>query len=272
MSRFSKEEVNNIIKLYKEGMSQKEIANLYSTYNTSIRRILIRNNVKIRGEAASQAYVKKNPFKRNDEKSDYFLGLLLTDGCISNNKISLSLKEGDVYILEEFAKFCSPKLQVTKYYHSVHNKFQYSVHFKDSRRIVIGYLEKLGRFTNKSYECKLYKPVNYNILRGIIDGDGSIYSTNRGKSLRVSICSKSKDFINQIAYFYQKEGYGYFINQRKDGLYYIHVDSKEDLLRLGYNLYHDAHIFLKRKYERWSHFAEMQRQNNTLNSGNEMAI
>lgn len=41
MSRFSKEEVNNIIKLYKEGMSQKEIANLYSTYNTSIRRILI---------------------------------------------------------------------------------------------------------------------------------------------------------------------------------------------------------------------------------------
>lgn len=86
------------------------------------------------------------------------------------------------------------------------------------------------------------------------------------------VCSKSKDFINQIAYFYQKEGYGYFINQRKDGLYYIHVDSKEDLLRLGYNLYHDAHIFLKRKYERWSHFAEMQRQNNTLNSGNEMAI
>lgn len=51
--------MNNIIKLYKEGMSQKEIANLYSTYNTSIRRILIRNNVKIRGEAASQAYVKK---------------------------------------------------------------------------------------------------------------------------------------------------------------------------------------------------------------------
>lgn len=272
MSKFSEEEITDIIKLYKRGVSQKEIANLYSTYNTSIRRILVKNNVKIRGKAASQVYVKKNPFRRNDERSDYFLGLLLTDGCISNNRISLSLKEEDIYILEEFAKFCSPILQVTKYYHSVHNKCQYSVHFKDSRQIVIGYLERLGKFTNKSYECKLYKPINYNILRGIIDGDGSIYNTNNGKSIRISICSKSRDFINQIAYFYQKESYSYFISQRKDGLYYIHIDSKKDLLRLGCNLYHNAHIFLKRKYERWSHFAEMQLKNNTLNSGNEMAI
>lgn len=272
MSKFSEEKINNIIKLYKEGASQKEIADLYNTYNTSIRRVLIRKNIKIRGEASSQAYVKKNPFKRNDEKSDYFLGLLLTDGCISNSKISLSLKEEDIYILKEFAKFCSPKLQVTKYYHSIHGEFQYSVHFKDSRRIVIGYLERLGRFTNKSYECKLYRPINYNILRGIIDGDGSIYSTNQGKSLRASICSKSKDFIDQITYFYQKEGYNYSVYQRKDGLYYVNIDSKKDLLRLGYNLYHNARIFLKRKYERWSHFAEMHRTNNTLNSGNEMAI
>lgn len=29
--------------------------------------------------------------------------------------------------------------------------------------------------------------------------------------------------------------------------------------KLGHNLYHNAHIFLKRKYEKWSHFAEMQK-------------
>ena len=272
MSRFNSGDVSNIIRLYKSGKSQKEIAELYSTYNTSIRRILIRNKVKLRGEAASQAYVKKNPFKRNDEYSDYFLGLLLTDGCISNNRVSLSLKEEDLYMLEEFAKFCSPKLQVTKYYHSIHRKYQYSVHFKDSRGIVISYLNRLGRFTNKSYECKIYKPINYNILRGIIDGDGSIQVTRGGKAIRVSICSKSEDFINQISFFYDKEGYRYFISKRKDGLLYIHIDSKDSLLRLGRNLYQNAHIFLRRKYERWSHFAEMQFMNNTLNSGNEMAI
>lgn len=272
MSRFNNEDVSNIIRLYKSGKSQKDIAEIYDTYNTSIRRILIRNNIKLRGEAASQAYVKKNPFKRNDEYSDYFLGLLLTDGCISNNKVSLSLKEEDLYMLEEFAKFCSPRLQVTKYFHSVHKKYQYSVHFKDSRGIVISYLNRLGNFTNKSYDCKIYKPINYNILRGIIDGDGSIELTRGGKFIRISICSKSESFINQILFFYDKEGIRYSVRRRIDGLLYVYVYSKKSLLKLGNNLYQNAHIFLKRKYERWSHFVEIQRQNNTLNSGDEMAI
>ena len=58
---------------------------------------------------------KHNPFKRNDEYSEYFLGLLLTDGCITykdkdhnNLHINLSLSEIDSYMVENFRNWASP--------------------------------------------------------------------------------------------------------------------------------------------------------------------
>lgn len=37
-------------------------------------------------------------------------------------------------------------------------------------------------------------------------------------------------------------------------------------------MYNNAHIYLKRKYERWLTFYENKRDKYTLNSGKEMAI
>ena len=45
----------------------------------------------------------------------------------------------------------------------------------------------------------------------------------------------------------------------------------DEVLRLGQLLYNNAHIFCKRKYERWLAFYESRRANG-VNSGNEMAI
>lgn len=45
MKKFSKEKELEIINLYKRGFTQKEIADKYGTFNTSIRRVLLRNNV-----------------------------------------------------------------------------------------------------------------------------------------------------------------------------------------------------------------------------------
>ena len=40
MKKFSKEKELEIINLYKRGYTQKEIAEKYNTFNTSIRRVL----------------------------------------------------------------------------------------------------------------------------------------------------------------------------------------------------------------------------------------
>ena len=215
MSRFSKEKEENILKMYKEGKSQKEIANFYETYNTSIRRILLRNNIIPRGNNKVQRLCKHNPFRKNDEYSEYFLGLLLTDGCISSNitknsnTISLSLNEVDGYIVESFRDWISPNSKVSNILQKINSSYMKSVSVTNQE--VEEWLIRKGNFNNKSYECKIYTPITWNILRGIFDGDGGFHFNST--HLDFFICGKSLVFIQQIKYFLDKYGFTSYIKE-----------------------------------------------------------
>lgn len=45
MKKFSIEKERDIIQKYKSGKNTIEIAKIYNTYNTSIRRVLLRNGI-----------------------------------------------------------------------------------------------------------------------------------------------------------------------------------------------------------------------------------
>lgn len=262
MSKFSKEKEISIIKMYKDGYSQKEIADYYNTFNTSIRRVLLRNNIIIKGNDKRQRLCKNNPFKNKDEKSDYFLGLLLTDGTISknvtknSNSICLSLNERDGYIVEEFRNWVSPNLKLQRVHQKINNSYMNAVTFTNIE--VEQWLKRKGNFNNKSYECKIYTPINWNILRGIFDGDGGFHSNNG--HLDFFICGKSLIFMNQIKRFLEKEGFTVYLKERNNGqnnnLYYVEIYKIREVIRLGELLYNNAHIFIKRKYEKWLSFYE----------------
>ena len=87
MSKFNTKKELKICSLYKEGKNTVEIAKDFNTYNTSIRRVLLRNNITLRKCGEAQKYSNNNLFENvnlSNEES-YYLGLLITDGCISNN-------------------------------------------------------------------------------------------------------------------------------------------------------------------------------------------
>lgn len=271
MRKFTREKEIEIISLYKKGYSQKEIAEKFNTFNTSIRRVLLRNNILIRGNDKLQRHCKHNPFKRNDEYSEYFLGLLITDGCImykdGRNRINLSLNERDGYLIQEFIKWASPTSKITKIHQKINDSFMWSATI--SNRESVDFLERAGNFRNKSYHAKLYLPITWSILRGILDGDGGFYKINRD-GLKLSICGKSIELIQQIRHFLEKYGFNPKI-QLNRGLYYINLYKENEVLSVGKLLYDNAHIFCKRKYERWLAFYESRRANG-VNSGKEMAI
>lgn len=277
MTKFSKEKEEAIIKLYKRGKSQKEIGIMFNTFNTSIRRVLVRNNISLRGNDKIQRLCKHNPFKRNDEYSEYFLGLLLTDGCISSNitktskSINLSLSEVDGYIVKAFRDWASPNNKVSKVLQKRNNSYMYSFNFTNIE--TEEWLNRKGNFKNKSYECKIYTPITWHILRGIFDGDGGFHP-NCGH-LDFFICGKSKVFLEQIKMFLEKHKFHPYLRERKNGqdnnLFYLEIFRIEEVLKLGEYMYSNAHIFIKRKYEKWLAFYESRRAY-TLNSGKEMAI
>lgn len=272
MKRFSKEKEQDIIDKYKRGRNTVEIAEEYNTYNTSIRRVLLRNGIVPRNPQKVQRLCKHNPFKRNDEYSEYFLGLLLTDGCITNKSkntyvVNLSLSEKDGYMVENFRDWASPNTKVSKVLQHINNSYMYSVNIANCE--MIDWLRLRGNFYRKSYECKIYTPITWNILRGIFDGDGGFRKANK-EGLYFFICGKSLVFINQIYYFLSKQGFHPRINTQ-NGLYYVALYRQDEVQLVGEYLYNNAHIYLNRKYERWLAFYE-SRKANGVNSGKEMAI
>lgn len=265
MAKFSKEKEEIIINLYKQGKTQKEIGVLFNTFNTSIRRVLLRNNIIPRGNNKVQRLCKHNPFKKNDEYSEYFLGLLLTDGCISNNitktskSINLSLTEKDGYIVETFKNWISPKSKVSKIHQNINNSYMYSFSFTNKE--VEEWLIRKGNFKNKSFECKIYTPITWHILRGIFDGDGGFHPNC--KHLDFFICGKSINFLKQVKMFLEKHGFHPHLKERcngqKNNLFYLEIYKIEEVLKLGEFMYNNAHIFIKRKYEKWLTFYESKR-------------
>lgn len=273
---FSQDKVNNIITLYKQGYNQIQIAKYYNTYNTSIRRILLKNNIKIRPYANVNRGCKNNPFKNKDEYSEYFLGLLLTDGCIRTGQkinINLSLTETDKYIIEEFKKWSKSSNKISKEFQKLNSSYMYS--FDINNKEAVDWLRLKGNFYNKSKYCKLYIPITWNILRGIFDGDGGWHIINHNKGISFFICGASKVFMNQIIYFLEKYNFHPKLRiclRNNNEFYYVEIYKQNDIKNLGNYLYKNAHIFIKRKYEKWLGFYENKSYKDTLNSGKEMAI
>lgn len=272
--RFDKQKELSILEDYKTGKTTVEIAQKWNTYNTSIRRVLLRYSIIPRTTQRVNRLCKHNPFKKSDEMSDYFLGLLLTDGCImakskssSNYVINLSLSEIDGYMVEAFRDWASPKTKVSKTLQKINGSYMYSVNIMNEE--AVEWLRRKGNFYRKSYECKIYIPLNWNILRGIFDGDGGFRRTNES-GIGFFICGKSEVFIRQIEKFLIKEGFSPKVTLQHS-LYYVSIYRLKEVENIGLKLYKNAHIFLNRKYDKWLAFYESRRANG-VNSGKEMAI
>ena len=262
--KFTKEKENKIVEMYSQQKNTVEIANEFNTYNTSIRRVLLRKGVKIRTNSEVRKYSDCSKFQTLplSKEENYYLGLLITDGCIHKDRITLSLKEEDVYMLNNFAKFLGKKVKVNKYFAKAHNKYQYEV--KARNREICNSLKKLAIFDDKSNKLRLLTEINFDILRGIIDGDGFIHSPSR---CNISIFGNSIEFLKQIQKFYNKYNITSYIHKSKN-LYRISVHKQKDLLFLYEKLYYSTDLFLIRKKNKFGPLLKKFSNKLSVNSGN----
>lgn len=264
--RFSIEKEQSIISDYQAGLNTVEIAKKWNTYNTSIRRVLLRYGITPRTSKEVHTRVKENPFKLGDEKSEYFLGLLLTDGCVQhrkeNNSVSITLALKDKEMVEKFRDFACPRNKVSKILQKKYNTYMFSASVRSD--LIAAWLEEHGNFRNKSYECDIYTPLTPHILRGIFDGDGYWHSTNNGNTMQWGICGKSLIFLQKIKEYLHSLGIESFLNKRKkpnnNYLYHLEIQKTVDVVKIANLMYNEAHIYLMRKYEKGHLFAEMLRE------------
>lgn len=254
VSKYSYLEEQQIVKDYLNGMTLMELANKYN-YKThgSIIGKLKKYNIVVRTK--KEVYDKNKTykdfsFKRIDcDWKAYYLGLLLTDGCVQGTRLGLGL------IDEDAIKFLSEKINV---------KYEVRKYKNDSRKAMYGIgiyspeliedIKRYGLVERKTWTLqppKLYddelKFLPY-LFKGIIDGDGHISKDGKG----FSIGSASKDFIYWCkdileSYFGMKN---IIITHIKDiDFYNLHSSRKYNIEILKNTIYKDD-MGMKRKYNR----------------------
>lgn len=191
------------------------------------------------------------------EEKAYFLGLIITDGCIYSknsrqNLVSLTLQDKDKYIIEKFKELIQSNKTVT-------SDGRGSSGINILSDIMVEDLKQYGVSDNKSL-CTIF-PNNIpnhlykHLIRGILDGDGSVsfYARpNRRCHVKaIGFCQGNKQFLLDLVDYLHKEVGISPVNTytEKESLWSIAYRNTGSLYKLYHYLYDDATIYLARKKE-----------------------
>lgn len=256
-AKFSKKQELEICKEYLEDKkTYLELSKKYECSTTTIRNILIRNGFSPRTKSEAkrisdktQCEIKENAFEIIDKDSAYWLGALMSDGCVVETKpgryrLEFGVKYTDIKWVQDFSDWIGWKGKI-----QIHDNSGFSGSTKIARvqinnDPICKSLIKLGCIERKSLQLKEIPniPAKYkdDFLRGFIDGDGSI-ETERG---RLSVIG-NKSFLEQIGDYFNCE---YRICQKTENTYQMFFNQSESAQILK-RLYENSKYRLERKYQ-----------------------
>lgn len=195
----------------------------------------------------------------------YILGLILSDGCMSYDKhskryrITISMNEFD--IIKFLRDSYCPDKKIYKYKNPKGREVTYT--FISTNEFDISFLKQLGITERKSLKVKM--PIietKYlcHLIRGIFDGDGSVYknqTTTRNKGIikryeyiNASFTTGSYEFAKSIKMILEENKVKCSIvrDSRTDNKsWYVKIYSKESIRNLKKFMYTNAKLFLDRK-------------------------
>lgn len=198
--------------------------------------------------------VDSNYFENIDsEEKAYWLGFLTADGYVSNdNRIELCLAEIDYEHILKYKEAIKSEHAVSPKIIKLNNKefLSYRISIKDTK--MANDLKIHGLNSKKSYNAiipdTIPKELMRHYIRGLFDGDGSIY--NGANGINISLVSGSEqmieDFNKEI-----KEHLDIDMNVRiSRSLHETRLFSQYKVKTLLKWMYKDSTVFLDRKYNK----------------------
>ena len=251
------------VRRYEAGEEVKEIAKSIRVTSVNINAFFRRISLHRRN---SRTYFNENYFSEIDsEDKAYFLGLILADGCIYNNRVLLSLAEKDIDILEAFKEYLDTDKKLYRSESSgslVGHTVTYRIELISDT--MISDLAKLGIIPHKTIHCTypdqlVDSAVESAFIRGIWDGDGSMskYKSTKASDGTVhtkytasvcgtlEICESLRERLRPVT---GAEGH---ISKRFDTencCYTLSYSGGRSVGKLMKYLYEDSSVHLERKY------------------------
>ena len=227
-----------------------------------IYQLLDKNNIDRQkpSEYTRKYYLNENYFEQLTQESAYWLGFLLADGCLYQDKyskrIQLCLAQKDEAHLEMFRNAITD----TPLYHGhskLSGKDRYHVRLTISSEKVYSSLIKLGLFPRKSlvHDTPIIpEHLMAPMYLGYFDGDGSVYAaqsqTQRGKKYGINIVGPQSFCLKFQSWMFDKTQAHLNIAQLNcaDGKLYSLRGATEASIRILTFLYEKSDIFLSRKF------------------------
>jgi intein-encoded DNA endonuclease-like protein len=246
--KFSQEKEQQIIELYNQGLDTVQIGKIFNTFNTSIRRVLLRNNIIPKTSTERNRKIKPTFFNDySNPNIQYWLGVLSADGCYT--KGSLILETIDKEWMEDYRNFLNPEINITQNQPKKGNTL-----YRVALRVkgIEEELKKYGFVSSKSLTLEWKEKITKDYFRGVFDGDGSV-TVRKDKVTHCSISSASLNFILQLQKFLLENTIGSTVTirskNRKNVLYNLEINTILDRKKLFDLMYNDCNFYLKRKYE-----------------------
>ena len=261
--RITKEKKYDVVNYYKsKPMTIRECANHCGLSNPTIIKLLNEFGIdRYKKAKINSPELDENYFSNiNTEEKAYFLGLLISDGnvfvCGDGNRqasISITQAESDAYILKRFLEEVRSNTTIG---HDGRGTCQATIR----SNIMAHSLSSYGVVPEKTLTA--YLPIiedqyMQHLIRGILDGDGSITSTltSRNKHKHaISFCGTHQlmegisQYISLVTGATRAKVYDYSDRHLSE----IKWQSVSDVLLVGDWIYRDATIFLERKRKLYS--------------------
>lgn len=247
-----KDFVSEVIKRYNNNESIFSICNTLGTYQEKVKRILRENNVDVisYSKRNNPGFVE-NYFESIDTNDKaYWIGWLVTDGCISKTSISITLKSCDKYILEQFQRDLGLDGKI-KPFNGKYTRLMFW-----SRKMVDD-LSKYGIVENKTFTVDLpqinevFVPA---LLRGCIDGDGGIsyFEYGRRKDTELSFTGNEKCVKSFGKLVHDSIGMDEKSPTVNNSIFRVRWSSKYDIVKICDKLYENSNGHrLERKYDKY---------------------
>lgn len=252
-----------MVDLYKSGVFQTKITQLMHCKRETLLKALAKSGVKVLSKSERNRNVDFNPFNQQTDESYYWLGYFIADGNISKNENGISITSKDLDHLHKWHSYCKNpnKIQIRQQTGCGVSKF--------ANKEVKDYLLSIGITPNKTFTINLCIPLNWSLVRGLFDGDGSISTSTESKTGRshttVYLITGSIALRQSLERFLSREGIEFTIQQHTScWKIVIRARSRE---AFGQLIYKDASVFLERKQERYRPLLEQSSNDNRMNSG-----
>lgn len=266
--KLTEEQVEEIVKLYQEGMSLRVIAGRFSTRHENIYRILQRKEIEMRPriEAVNKTltiYTHDTTFFDviNTEEKAYWSGFVMADGNVYHED------DTDCYILSVGLKKID-ECHIAKLKAALNSS--HPIHLRKLAGLVIHSkklckaLIKHGIVPRKSYEELLPPKMPNNLLRhfwrGYFDGDGSLHvtknrSTKHGTSWGLNLLGSRTLLESFVDWTCSQE----LLSNRptlhrtrpNSKTFEVKIRKKSEVYNVVKTLYEDSTVHLDRKMEKY---------------------